>query len=90
MYMKKIHQFLSSIKKMHINENWFLFSASRCRHSITFVSHIVHNLKNSAIFTKLYSNNFHVKFQENIVSFQEVRFLSNFVIPSSEGFPYLQ
>jgi len=30
MYVKKIHQFLSSIKKMHTEENWFLFSASRC------------------------------------------------------------
>ena len=30
MYVKKIHQFLSSIKKMHTKENWFLLSASRC------------------------------------------------------------
>ena len=31
MYVKKIHQFLPSIKKMHTKENnWFLFSASRC------------------------------------------------------------
>ena len=28
---EKIHQFLSSTKKMHTKENWFLFSASRCR-----------------------------------------------------------
>ena len=28
---KKIHQFLSSIKKTHSKENWFLFSASPCR-----------------------------------------------------------
>ena len=25
MYLKKIHQFLSSIKKMHTEENWFIF-----------------------------------------------------------------
>ena len=25
MYVKKIHQFLSSTKKMHTKENWFLF-----------------------------------------------------------------
>jgi len=29
MYVKKIHQFLSSIEKMHTEENWFIFSASR-------------------------------------------------------------
>ena len=28
MYVKKIHQFLSSIKKTHTKENWFFFSAS--------------------------------------------------------------
>jgi len=31
MYVKKINQFLSSIKKMRARKNWFLFSASRCR-----------------------------------------------------------
>ena len=36
--MEKNRQFLSSIKKMHTRENWFLFSASRC----TFV----HRCKN--------------------------------------------
>ena len=25
MYVKQIHQFLSSIKKMHTKENWFFF-----------------------------------------------------------------
>ena len=29
MYVQKIHQFLSSIKKTHRKQNWFLFSASR-------------------------------------------------------------
>jgi len=27
---EEIRQFLSSIKKMHAKENWFLFSVSRC------------------------------------------------------------
>ena len=35
MYVKKIHQFLSSTKKLHAKENWFLFYASRCRTRIT-------------------------------------------------------
>jgi len=35
MYMKQIHQFLSSIKREVHNENWFLFSASRCTRFLT-------------------------------------------------------
>ena len=34
MYVKQIHQFLSSIKKMHTKENWFFFSASRCSSTV--------------------------------------------------------
>ena len=30
MYVEKVHQFLSSIKKMHTKENLFPFSASQC------------------------------------------------------------
>jgi len=30
---EEIHQFMWSIKKMHTEENWFLFSASRCIHN---------------------------------------------------------
>jgi len=31
MYVEKVHQILSSIKKMHTKENWFPFSVSQCR-----------------------------------------------------------
>ena len=32
MYVKKIHQFPSVLKKMQTEVNWFFFSASRCSH----------------------------------------------------------
>ena len=34
MHAKKIHQFLSSYKKMHTKENWYIFSASRSIHAV--------------------------------------------------------
>jgi len=34
MYVKKHHQFLKSIKKMHAKESWLLLSALRCRRVI--------------------------------------------------------
>jgi len=31
MYVKKITSFCQVLKKMHAKEDWFVFSASRCR-----------------------------------------------------------
>ena len=63
MYVKKIHQFLSNIKKtMDTKENWFPFSASRCTckrstivHSVSASRMSYYPLSNSvtAVWTKL-------------------------------------